>query len=302
MPEATTAAPAVITTAPVVTTTPAVTTTTAAPAVTTTAPVVTTTAPASGVEWLPGADADTVGLVGLKGWKSAADAVQAYKHAQSFVGADPNTIVRLPGANADQATKDAFYTKLGRPVDAKGYDIAVPTGADAKYADWARGTFLELGLTAEQGKALAAKNNEFIAVAGKAAQDARTVEWTAQNAALAKEWGSAHAQNVALVDKATHALGLDQATLEAVRDAMGPLKAMKFFHGLASKIGEDSFVTPEHRDTGFSHVLAPAEAQARIKELRNDKEWAKAYLNKDAAKMAEMRQLQAWAFPDAQAA
>lgn len=253
--------------------------------------------PAPAPDWLTGADADTTGLATLKGWKSPTDVVQAYKHAQSFIGADPKTVVRLPAVDADKATKDAFYTALGRPADAKGYDIAVPTGADATYADFARSTFHELGLTAEQGKTLAAKNNEFIANSAKAAADARTIEWAKQNDTLQKDWGAAFPQNKALVDKAIHALGMDDTTLTQLRDTMGPLKAMKFVHQLATKIGEDSFISPETKSTGFGSVLAPDAANARIKELRSDKEWAKAYLSGDKAKQTEMQQLLSWANP-----
>lgn len=289
-PAAAPAAPAAI--APVVA--PA-----AAPAV---APAVAPAAPAANApavsDWLTGADADTVGLATLKGWKGPLDAVQAYKHAQSFVGADPKTIVRLPAADADKATKDAFYTALGRPADAKGYEIAVPTGTDPAYGEFARGAFHELGLSAEQGKALVVKNNEFIAKQTAEAAAARATRYEAENVTLAKEWGAASAQNKALVDKAVHVLGVDDATLAQLRDTMGPLKAMKFFHQLATKIGEDSFVAPENKVTGFDRTLTPPEAKARIVELRNDKDWSKAYLNGDTAKKAEMQQLQAWANPD----
>lgn len=293
-------APAVV--APVVApvTAPVVTSPVVAPVVTTpvVAPVtLPVTAPAV-TDWLTGADADTVGLAGLKGWKSPLDAVKAYQHAQQFIGGDPNSIVKLPAADADKATKDAFYTKLGRPLEAKAYDIPVPTGAKTDYAEWAKGVFFEAGLTAEQGKALALKNNEYVATATKAAADARAIEFKTQNESLSREWGAADAQNRALVDKAIVAFGLDGATLAQLRDTMGPLKAMKLFHDIGKRLGEDLFVTPETRSTGFGNVLAPAEANARIKELRSDKDWSKAYLNGDAAKKAEMTQLQKWANPD----
>lgn len=249
-------------------------------------------------DWLTGADADTIGLVGLKGWKSPLDAVKAYQHAQTFIGGDPNQIVKLPAADADKATKDAFWNKLGRPSEAKAYDIPVPAGAPPEYADWARGTFHELGLTGEQAKALATKNNEYIAKMQTDAAAARAADYKAQNEALSKEWGAADQQNRLLVDKAISAFGLDKPTLEQLRDTMGPLKAMKLFHDIGKRLGEDTFVTPEQRDTGFGNTLTPAEAQQRIKELRSDKDWAKAYLNGGAAQKAEMAQLQKWAHPD----
>lgn len=282
-------------------TAPVVTSPVVAPVVTTpvTAPVTSPVVAPVVADWLTGADADTVGLAGLKGWKTPLDAVKAYQHAQQFIGGDPNAIVKLPAADADKATKDAFYTKLGRPAEAKAYDIPVPTGSETDYADWAKGVFFEAGLTAEQGKALALKNNEYIATANAAAATARAAEFKTQNESLSREWGAADAQNRALVDKAIVAFGLDGDTLAQLRDTMGPLKAMKLFHGIGKRLGEDSFVTPETRSTGFTHVLSPLEAQSRIKELRSDKEWSKSYLNGDKAKKDEMAQLNKWGYPDA---
>ena len=204
----------------------------------------------------------------------------------------------MPAADADKATKDAFYNKLGRPLEAKAYDLPVAPGGKTDYADWAKGTFHEIGLSAEQGNALALKNNEYIATATAAAAAARATEFKTQNEALSKEWGAADAQNRGLVDKAIVAFGLDGETLAQLRDTMGPLKAMKLFHDIGKRLGEDSFVTPEMRSTGFGNTLTPAQADARIKELRSDKDWTKSYINGDAAKKSEMMQLQKWANPD----
>lgn len=255
-------------------------------------------APTAKVDWLPDADAETVGLVGIKGWKGPGDAVQAYRHAQSFIGADPKSLVRLPAAEADKATMDAFYTQLGRPADAGKYEVTVPQGLDPKSADWVKGAYFEAGLNPAQAKVVTNHWNTQVVAAQKAAADARTVEWAGQNETLAKEWGAANVQNRALVDKAVVAMGLEAKDLEALRDTLGPLKAMKFVFDIAKRIGEDSFITAEQKSTGFKNVLTPGEAQARIRELRADKEWSTSYLAGNADKKKEMAQLQSWANPD----
>lgn len=260
-------------------------------------------APASaapaGIDWLPGADSETVGLIQNKGWKGAADAVQAYKHAASFIGAPPDQMLRLPGINADKATTDAFYSKLGRPADPNGYELALPQGqTDNTYVDWAKPVFHELGLTGAQAKGLTGKWNEFVATQTAAAAEARKTEWANQNAALQKEWGAAFEQNTNAVDKAIRGLGLGDKDLEAIRDAWGPLKAMKFFQGLGEKMGEDVFLTAEQKDAGFKSVMSPEQAQARITELRADKDWTKMYLNGSVKHKTELQQLMMWAHPD----
>jgi len=280
-----------------VSTTPAAAVSTT-PAAATTAPAAATAAPASKVDWLPDADADTVGLVGLKGWKGPGDAVKAYQHAQQFIGANPNEIVRIPGADADKLTKDTFYTKLGRPADATKYEVSIPEGVDPKTAEWAKGAFFEAGLSADQAKVVTQKWNEALTGQMQELTDARARDFAEQTTKLQKEWGAAYKQNADLIDRAATALGMDEKMLVALRDAVGPYKAMQFMHNIGSRLGEDSFVTSEHRVTGFNRNLAPAEAQARIKELRSDREWTDSYLKGDPGKKKEMAQLQAWAYPD----
>ena len=66
------------------------------------------------------------------------------------------------------------------------------------------------------------------------------------------------------VDMAVAQFGLDQETVVALRDAIGPLKAMKFFHQIGSKLGEDVFVSGGQT---ASNIPTPAAAQAQLKDL-----------------------------------
>jgi hypothetical protein len=244
--------------------------------------------------WHDGADELTVGYIQNKGWKNGLDAVTSYRNAEKVIGANPDSVLKLPGADADKATMDAYYNKLGRPVDAKGYELGDPTPT----TDWARGVFHEAGLSGAQAKTVAAKFGEFATAQAKAESDAVAAAFVSENEALVKEWGSAHPQNVALVDKAIRAFGIDEPTLVGLRDTLGPLKAMKLFHEIGKRLGEDSFVTPEQRATGFGNVLTPAQANARISELRADRDWVKKHTSGNADTRKELAQLVQWANPE----
>ena len=68
--------------------------------------------------------------------------------------------VQVPAADADQEAWDKFYTKLGRPAEATGYEFAVPETLpenmpyDGEAADWLKGVSHELGLSSKQASAL----------------------------------------------------------------------------------------------------------------------------------------------------
>ena len=262
-------------------------------------PAITPVATPPGIDWLPGADELTIGLVQNKKWAGPADAVKAYQNAQSLIGANPDSVLRIPGDGADKATIDAFFNKMGRPAEAKSYDIPTPDGQkDTAMADWAKGVFHEAGLTAAQAKAIGAKWNEQNASQAKTQADAKAAVFETQNAALKQEWGAAYDKNRSVVDNAVNAFGVTEPQLIALRDAMGPAAAMKFMHNLGSRLGEDQFLSGDQKAAGFSVLMTPQMAMQKITELRGDKDWVKGYIAGSAEKKAQMVQLQQWANPE----
>ena len=131
--------------------------------------------------------------------------------------------------------------------------------------------------------------------AGKAASQARMVE---EGNALRQEWGAAFEQNCRAVDMAVAQFGLDQETVVALRDAIGPLKAMKFFHQIGSKLGEDVFVSGGQT---ASNIPTPAAAQAQLKDLTMQRDFLDAFLNPShpghAAAVEKKSKLTALAYP-----
>jgi hypothetical protein len=254
-------------------------------------------APAAAPEWLKGADEVTVGYVQNKGWTEPTQVLEGYRNLEKLLGADKaGRAVVLPGEKAEPAEVAAFYEKLGRPADPKDYKIPVPEGYDPGFAEAAKTKFHELGITAKQAEGLAAWNNEYVQnlVAGQQNQTAEAFQKDV--AALKESWGAAHDQNVVVARNVVNALGWDAAKVDKLSAAIGHKELMQTLHQLGTKMGEDSFVGG--KDNQYGGALTPAQAKARIQELRGDKGWTARYLNRDAEALAEMTKLQRYAFPE----
>lgn len=279
-----------------------VTTATAVAPTTSTGAVATSTppaAPAPGAypEWLKGADDTTIGYVQNKGWTEPTQVLEGYRNLEKLLGADKagRTVV-LPGEKAEQAEVDAFYAKLGRPVEAKDYKIPVPEGHDPAFAEAAKGKFHELGLTSKQAEALAAWNNEYIAGLTAAQNNQKAEAFNKDVTQLKTDWGAAHDQNVVIARNAAAALGLDAKLIDGISAGIGHKATMELLHKIGSKTGEDGFVGGT--STNYSGALTPGQAKARIGELRTDKAWTARYLSGDAEAKAEMSRLQQYANPE----
>ena len=248
-------------------------------------------------DWTAGLNDDLKGFVGAKGFKDVGALADSYRNLEKLTGAGLDSLVKLPKAD-DAEAWNQVYDKLGRPKTAAEYDVKVPDGiGDPKFADWAKGVFHELGLTKSQGEKLAAKWNEHIG--GLAKTQGETAAAAAQQAvtALKAEWGNAYDQNAQVVDRAAERLGMTSEHLQGLRQAMGPAGAMKFLHGLAVKLGEDSFVAGGGSGGNGFGVMTPAAAQAQIAELRRDAEFVKKYTAGDFDAKKRMGHLYAMAYP-----
>ena len=235
-----------------------------------------------------------------KGWKGPADMLTSYANLEKLMGADrAGRTVEIPKDPDDAVAMGQFYERLGRPKTAEEYSLPLPEkGADPEFAKWAKETFHKIGLTSAQARVLTEKWNGLMGgkvEAGKAASQARLVE---EGNALRREWGAAFEQNCRAVDMAVAQFGLDQETVVALRDAIGPLKAMKFFHQIGSKLGEDVFVSGGQT---ASNIPTPAAAQAQLKELTMQRDFLDAFLNPShpghAAAVEKKSKLTALAYP-----
>jgi len=83
------------------------------------------------------------------------EAVKALVHAQRMLGKSPDGYIRMPGDDESPEEFNAFYTALGRPEGADGYelpDMEMPEGFTIKeeLLGGLRGKAHELGLTPKQ--------------------------------------------------------------------------------------------------------------------------------------------------------
>lgn len=249
------------------------------------------------IAWLPQADELTVGYLQNKGWQDdPAKVVNGYRELEKTFGAGKagRTVV-LPDENADAAEVAKFYDKLGRPADAKGYEIKVPDGQAPDFANEAAGWMHEAGLSKKQGQALAEKWNAHVqAVTAKQAED-EAAGRAADAQALKAEWGAAHDQNVKIAQATRTKLGVSDEQIDKMASVLGLKQTIELFHKLGAKTGEAEFVAGSSAAPG---VMTPAQAKAKIAELRADKAWAQRYVQGGLAEKNELARLSALASPE----
>jgi len=91
----------------------------------------------------------------LKKYATKDEAVKALVHAQRMLGKSPEGYIRMPGQEEDPEQLNAFYTAMGRPEQADGYqlpDMEMPEGFAIRdeMITGLKGKAHELGLSSRQ--------------------------------------------------------------------------------------------------------------------------------------------------------
>lgn len=252
-------------------------------------------APAPAADWLSGVTPEHKGYIETKGWKNVGDLVGSYQNAEKLIGVPPNRVVKLPEKADDAESWGKVWGQLGRPE--KADDYAMPKEGDADFMGWARGAFHKANLTKAQAEALTAAWGEYATGAQTKTKEAYAAAVEADAAALKKDWGAAHDENVAKARLAARELGFDAETIDKLETALGFAGTMKLFHKLGGKVGEAEFHANQGGNT-FG-ALSPAAAKARIDALKADKDWTRRYVAGGAAERDEWDRLHKWAYPPA---
>ena len=249
----------------------------------------TTGAPATGGAWNDGFDSDTSAYVANKGWQSGSDMLSSYRNLEKFAGGS-KSLVEIPGDGADDAARNSFYSRLGRPEAADKYDIKMPEGASPEMTDWFKGAAFKHGLSQKQAESLYSEFNGMTGTMGEqmAAQGAKNSE--ADLKALKGEWGQAYDQMVGSGRRAVAALGYDEASLSTLEAKMGTAEMLKMFAKVGSKMGEDEFVG-DRGGAGGGFGLTPADAKQQMDSLKLDKEFMGQYLKGSPEAVSKMRRL-----------
>lgn len=182
--------------------------------------------------------------------------------AQKFVDlqAKSDRLVELPGEDADDEAKAAFYRSLGRPDEPDGYELSTPENreelgftdeADAAYRQKAH----ELGLSKEQAEQLHAWQLERTGSALDAMkqQQKAAQEEGIQN--LRKEWGDRFDERIAKAQRAFQHFGGEEL-LQYLKDT-GQNESpalIKSFVELYEKTSDDSLVAGDRDKYGNTAV------------------------------------------------
>lgn len=252
----------------------------------------------SQADWTTGLNDDMRGYVQNKGFKDPAMVLDSYRNLEKLMGARER-LVKLPEKDDDAEGWNQVYERLGRPKEAKEYEIKAPEGlgGDEKFVEWARSAFHELGFSKKQAEALTGKWNEYVKGSMSAQNQAYETQLAEQETALKKEWGMAHEQNLQVAKRAAKAFGLDGATIDKLETAMGYAGVMKFMHTLGSKVGEADFVGGDSKTTGFGNMLSPEAARSQINSLKADPAFVRRYTAGDAEARQTMDRLHKMAYP-----
>lgn len=247
------------------------------------------------IPWLPEADELTVGYLQNKGFDSPAKVVESYRNLEKVFGADKagRTVV-IPADGAEPAEWDAFHSKLGRPKDAAEYKLPVPDGVPKEFSDTAAKWMHEAGLNTKQAETIAKHWNEHIAAEAQKLNDAKAVARAADVEALKTGWGAAHDENLRIAQATRKALNVADEEVDGIAATLGLKRTIELFHRLGQRTGEADFVQGIPAASG---VMTPAQAKARIAELRADKAWADRYVRGGVAEKNELARLSKLASP-----
>lgn len=229
---------------------------------------------------------ESIGFLQSLQYKTPEALVEGLKNTRSYVGADKNTIVKIPKP-AEDGTVDysEVFKTLGRPDDANGYGFE-----ETDFSKVATPKLFELGITKAQADGLSKMledwNASTVSGQAEAAEQARAKGI----ADLKKAWGADFEVNNEVAAKAVRELaeaaGLTQEDFDKIEDLIGVEKAVKMFHAIGTKDGGVKNLSNYN-----AGVETPEIAAYKLKELQKDPETGKKLAQNDRKIIAEIKRL-----------
>ena len=209
----------------------------------------------------------------------------------------PHLMPRPEAGNKEQM--DAVLTALGRPDESTGYEnVEIPEGLnfDDARMDAFKGLAHKHGLTKDQ----------FNGVLGDVlAMDAQTnTEMNdavvASRQAIEQEWGATFKDREAQAIAAAEATGAPEAVINMAKEGKIGGDTLKWLHTLGTKIGGKEGMAI-HDDGNNSGRITPAEAEAQISDILNNRQHAywDSHHPDNAAAIKKMVKLAGFADPKA---
>jgi hypothetical protein len=245
----------------------------------------TTTAPAT--PWYQGKlDADLIGHMQNKGWKSDdpiaafTDAAKAHRDAEKFVGVPADQLLRLPKDAKDEAGWNTVYTRLGKPKEAKDYDLSGVKFADGaaiddSFADMIRQTSFSQHIPKDAATAFAQSVVKFMEGKDQSEAAELKVKLDGQKSNLQKSWGTNFDFNKLTAMQGAKRLGVSEADVSAMEGVVGYDRIMEMFRKVGAGTNEDTFV---EGGKGADNPKTVESAKSRLDELQADTAWRDRFL------------------------
>lgn len=226
------------------------------------------------------------GFIQSSKYTDASAIIKSLRDTKAYVGADKNTIIKIPKP-AEDGTVDysEVFKTLGRPDDASGYGFE-----ETDFSKVAAPKLFELGITKAQADGLSKMLEDWNATTASGQAEAAEQARAKGIANLKKAWGADFEVNNEVAAKAVRemaeAAGLTQEDFDKIEDLIGVEKAVKMFHAIGTKDGGVKNLSNYN-----AGVETPEIAAYKLKELMADKETAKLLSQKDRKTMSEIKRL-----------
>lgn len=198
----------------------------------------------------------------LENVKDFDDLVTQFASSQTLIGKKPEGLV-VPGEDASDEGRRAFFTQLGCPESADGYEMGRPEGIpedmyDTNMEQKFRGLFHERGVDKGTAEYLYGKYNEMQAanIAEIDRLDQKQLDDT--TAELKKNWGGDYQGNFEVAKRAYERLGLEE--LAKVTGMGDDPRFIKLAFELSKQISEG-----DHIPSGGGGGGKPADGEVTFK-------------------------------------
>lgn len=233
--------------------------------------------------WFDGGDADIVGHIQNRGLatgdaKSAAfNLAKAHREAEKLLGAPANELFRTPKDANDVEGWTRFDDRFGVPKEAKEYDFSMVKRADGTTLDPSLIEALAPALRAAHVSKAAAPDvvKALLSTLDKNGSEAaanKAAALASEREALRISWGSNVEGNLLMAKNAAAAVGATPEAVAALEQVMGYGPAMQMFRNIATKIGEDAFISSQAPGSNGA-AMTVEQAGATLAEKMNDQAW-----------------------------
>lgn len=265
------------------------------PAATTSA---TLTSVPAGADWANSFKSEEVkSYITQKGFKTPESLAESYKNLEAKLSTKipEDKMIVLPEKMEGDSAR-AVFERLGAPKEAKGYEIPRDEKTDVKFVETVEGIFHKNNLTKSQALGVVAEWNTLIQNQNQAKMEAEKNALTQATVALQAEWGGQYEANMNIARQGAKILGLNVEDVNLIASVKGPEHVFRTFQKLGAAVGESQFVDGQSGATGTTQ-MTPEQAQAEIKQLINDRKFAKQLSKGDVEANARWTKLNQAAAP-----